>query len=278
GAPLLVGGLSHLRRLAVRHTSLTEAGLAPLCSLPLSRLEVDRAAFGIEAIARLAGSACQETLTELRLYAGRTKHRPSPAVVPTLPRLRRLALSSCGVSADAMATLARTPLLGGLEMLDLSFNQFGAAGLGSFLDSGLAGPPTLLLQSCGLGDEGAARLASWPGLASGRHLSLAANNVGDRGLQALAAAPHASALEALNLNYNEGFTEAGLTALLRSPACARLRWLSLVGALKPRMAPALAANAPEGLRELHRSTRKGGESEFAMLRSLRAALPNCAIG
>jgi hypothetical protein len=111
-----------------------------------------------------------------------------------------------------------------------------------------------------------------------RRLSLRANKIGNQGLRSLAASPHSAALEALELGNNDAVTPAGLMALLCSPACVRLRWLSLEGMLKPRMATALAANAPESLREFHRGPRKSGEIDHTGLKRLRAALPNCAIG
>ena len=66
--------------------------------------------------------------------------------------------------------------------------------------------------------------------------------------------------------------------LLRSPACARLRWLSLVRMLRPRMAAAVRDNAPPGLRELRRGTFRRGEIDHEGLTRLREAMPECAIG
>jgi hypothetical protein len=121
-------------------------------------------------------------------------------------------------------------------------------------------------------------LAAWPGIAGVRRLSLAYNRLGDAGLRALADSPHATALEALEIDGTETATAAGVAYLLRSPACARLRWLSMERMLKPRIAAAVEANAPPSLREVRRGTFRRGEIDHAGLTRLRAALPDCAIG
>src|SRR5262249_4651580 len=146
------------------------------------------------------------------------------------------------------------------------------------LGSGLQAPRTLLLAGCALGDAGVARLAAWPGLALVRRLSLCSDRLGDDGLRALADSPHASVLEALELDCNEAATPARLAYLPRSPASARLRWLPLERMLRPRMAAAVGANAPESLRELRRGTYRRGEIDLGGLARLRAELPGCVIG
>jgi hypothetical protein len=164
-----------------------------------------------------------------------------------------------------------------LDELDLSGNPGSAASLDATLASGMQ-PRTLLLTSCGFGDAGVTRLAAWPGLARVRRLSIAYCQVGDNGFRALADSPHATTLEALEIDGNETATAAGVGYLLRSPVCARLRWLSMERMLKPRIAAAVEANAPATLRELRRGTYRRGEIDLEGLNRLRAALPDCVVG
>jgi hypothetical protein len=101
-----------------------------------------------------------------------------------------------------------------LDVLDLSLNGLGETGLAAITRARWTAPAALVLDVCGLGDAGAAMLAGWPGLSRVRRLSLRDNEIGSAGLAALAASPHATALEALDLGGNR---PAGMTALLRSP-------------------------------------------------------------
>jgi hypothetical protein len=275
GSPRLQG----LRRLTVERTSLTATGLASLFRLPLTYLSVQVGQFGTDGLARLADTRCRDTLEELALSlcGGRRGWGGTLPAGLGLPRLRRVALVSCSLSGAGLSKLADTPFLGGLDVLDLGLNGFGAKGLSALTSSGLEGPRLLWLDRCALGDAGMRCLARWPGLARVRYLGLGCNRITRAGLIALAESPHITPLEALDLNENEPAMSDGLQALFRSPAGSRLRWLSLLGAA-PSAVRAITANAPETLRELYLGpscTSKVGPKGMA---ALRARLPECAIG
>jgi hypothetical protein len=94
----------------------------------------------------------------------------------------------------------------------------------------------LHLHDCGLGAEGAARLAACPALSDLRTLSISREVWGDAGLASLAASPHLTRLTTLRLNRvcdgRDGaapLTATGIRALASSPTAWRLRWLDLKG-------------------------------------------------
>jgi uncharacterized protein (TIGR02996 family) len=254
-------GLRGLRTLSLDRPALTAAGLAILAGLPLTRLAINEVPLG--ALASLNGSACGESLTELHVL--NSQKGPWPAGL-MLPRLRRLTISEGGLSIGA----ANLPA--GLDELDVSRNPFGPEGTAALADG--PGPRALRLGGCSIGDAGLARLASWPGLARVRVLDLTENGLTDASLRALAASPHAVALEALFLAGNGKITAAGVEAFLRSGLGGRLRWLGLAFV----RATSVADAAPQGLREL----RLGGYNVAALgnrgLARLRSAMPDCAIG
>jgi uncharacterized protein (TIGR02996 family) len=165
--------------------------------------------------------------------------------------LSRNRLTSAGLSA-----LADAPLLRPLEAFVLDHMPLGEKG-GLALAS-LPAPPRLRLLSlegCALGEGGAEALAGWPGLAAVevlnlennhigpaaaqalaeanmgrlRHLDLAGNNLGDKGVMALLASPLLDGLGWLSLRSNRLGRKAAL-ALAASPRLGRLRHLSLWGA------------------------------------------------
>src|SRR5262249_38817780 len=90
-----------------------------------------------------------------------------------------------------------------------------------------------------LGDEGAAALAAWPGLASLVALDLEDNLIGAGGVKALRDSPHAASLMSLGLAFNdagpepeqepgfEGATEAQISLMERS--------FGLLAAMGPRL-------------------------------------------
>jgi len=275
GAPALVS----LRRLALVRNRLRGDGLSRLAELGLERLKLGQPIFGADALARLDGTRCAESLERLEVTV-RAQRKGAPALPPeqlSLPRLRRLALSGLA-GREAMERLAGRPMLGRLEELGLANNDFKGEGLAPLLGSGHPGPRTLNLMGCALGDEGVRRLAAWPGLATVCYLSISRNGVGDEGLLTLAESPHTASLEALALGENRTSAVRGLTALLQSPLGARLRWLSFEGDMTKGSVRAVAENAGPGLRELrvgHPLWVTLGEDGLA---ALRARLPECAIG
>jgi hypothetical protein len=116
---------------------------------------------------------------------------------------------------DALATLARSPHLGGLRSLEL--------------------------RSAVIDHRGLARLLASPSLRDLRHLAVDDCPVGNRGARAIAAWPDATNLETLQLT-NAELSDAGAKALAASPSLARLRALSLRGnTIGARGAVALSA-------------------------------------
>jgi uncharacterized protein (TIGR02996 family) len=86
----------------------------------------------------------------------------------------------------------------------------------------------LSLPNTDLGDDGVQALAACPRLAGLRELELPGNRIGAAGLAALAASPHLAGLTTLDLSENSygevglQFTDAAIRALAASPHLARL--------------------------------------------------------
>ena len=271
--------LASLRRLAVVRSQLTGDGLSGLAGLGLERLTLGQPNFGVDVLDRLVATRCATTLERLAV-SFRVRKKGTPTLPPknlSLPRLRRLAISGLR-GRDAMKRLAGWQILDRLEELNLTYNDFKGEGIVPLFASGYQGCRTLKLHGCALGDEGVRRLAAWPGLAKVRHLPLSRNGLGDDGLLALAESPHTASLEALALGENRTSAARGLTALLRSPLGARLRWLSFDGDLTKGSVRAVAENAGSGLRELNVGYPLLETLGVEGLADLRARLPGCAIG
>ncbi|MBY0231864.1 MAG: hypothetical protein K2W96_21490 [Gemmataceae bacterium] len=98
-------------------------------------------------------------------------------------------------------------------MADLELTNSRVPGQADHLTrSGITGLRRLALPHCNLGDEDAARLAAWPGLARLRVLDLSGNRIGPKGLLALADSPHAGSLEALMLDSSAARRERAVRA------------------------------------------------------------------
>jgi hypothetical protein len=281
GAEELAGvpALASLRGLALVRNRLRSDSLSSLAPLSLERLVLGQPNFGVDALGRLAGTRCAETLERLEV-SFRVRRKGTPPLPPknlSLPRLRRLAISGLA-GREAMERLAGWPVLGRLEKLDLANNYFKGDGLAPLLGSGYSGPLTLNLRGCALGDDGVRRLAAWPGLATVRHLTLSRNGVGDEGLLALAESRYTTSLGALTLGENRTSAVKGLSALLQSPLGGQLRWLAFEGDMTKGSVRAVAEHVGPGLKELmvgHPLWATLGQEGLA---ALRALLPECAIG
>lgn len=175
----------------------------------------------------------------------------------TLPKLRELYLNLNGqVSGLGVATLAESPYLAGLRVLDISGNDVGDAGAKALAesryltklhtvrlfanhvgDAGVAalvrGPliermlrqsPELDLRQNAIGPAGARELAAAPALARLTALDLSGNYIGDDGLAAVAGSPHLTRLRRLSVRQNR-ITDRGAGELARSPLMPRLRFL-----------------------------------------------------
>jgi uncharacterized protein (TIGR02996 family) len=153
-----------------------------------------------------------------------------------LAGLADLSLESSRLADQDACILASSPRLLRLERLELWSNRIGEAGIRAFVE----GPdrPRLTHFSLGsnkLGDGGAQALASWPGLQRFRRIELANNEVSPAFIEALAREGVLDEVAFLRLIecgpdrdeavlwpahlsvYNNGLTEKGVAALLRSP-------------------------------------------------------------
>lgn len=181
---------------------LDSCGIRPLTESPhlgrLEHLELSGHDIGNEEAVLVAGS---QTLTRLISYTSCGVQMPAASVVGAygveafadapVVRLRKLRLP--GHSCDHFATeaLARGPATDGLEVLDLSYNRPGDAGVERLLQ---APWPTNLrelnLRSTHLTDRGVRALADSPLLGNLRRLDVAENAFTDVGATALALSEH----------------------------------------------------------------------------------------
>ena len=176
-----------------------------------------------------------------------------------LPCLRELRLNDNGrLTADGSAALAEAPGLSGLELLDVSANDIGPAGVRAVIDSPylgrlhtfavhsnrigdtgaealagsellarmLAHEPKLMLRGCGIGPAGMRALAASPHLTAARELDLTGNNLGDDGTRELAESECLPNLRRLVLMRNR-IADAGARALAFSPVMAGLDFLDV---------------------------------------------------
>jgi hypothetical protein len=198
----------------------------------------------------------------------------------SLPALRCLDLSeNRSLSPAAFAALLKRPRLWPREELNLSWAPVGDEGMAALAASGLPGPRWLCLRACKLTAAGAAHLAAWPGLAQVRSLTFG-DQIGDDGIRALTESPHATSLEALDLDHGNGSpTAKGVQWLLRSPLAQRLRYLNLVGVRGAYAAARVLTSQPlEGLRELQLGRAAASANGRDAWARLREAMPQCVIG
>lgn len=200
----------------------------------LRELDLSRNHLGAEGARRLATEVRLPALTHLHLngsgsgspYYGRPDVQPlgddgarAWADSANAANLRHLDLMATGLGVDGLAALMRSDRLGALETLVLSHNPVGRwpdvpVSL-RFLD----------LTDCGLGDDDVEALtASAAPLLRG--ISLAYNNIGSRGMRALAAWPVLPQLWELDL-HDHIAGDDGLAALAASRAAQRLLELDL---------------------------------------------------
>ncbi len=199
------------------------------------------------------------------------------------PRLRALYLTDNGqISGKGIESLATSPHLAGLRVLDVSGNDVNDAGVQAIVESRfltklhtlrlhgnqigdagavrLAGAalltrmlkrnPKLDLRSNAIGPTGALALAESQLLETAAGLDLSGNYLGDEGVEALAASPHLRGLRKLMLRQNH-IGDLGALVLANSVLMARLTVLDV------------SAN---------RITRKGVDALWANRRSFQTIL------
>jgi uncharacterized protein (TIGR02996 family) len=156
------------------------------------------------------------------------------AASPYLSRLATLHLGGNQIGAPGVAALIGSQHLAELRRLNLSANRFGPT-QGAVAEAGLAAyalpppkarPVVLHLLNNQIDDDGAVRLAEWPGLGRLVALDLGLNKITHVGVDALAASPYLAGLSRLTLNDNP-VELAGLWSLAASPHLARLTLLGM---------------------------------------------------
>jgi uncharacterized protein (TIGR02996 family) len=143
--------------------------------------------------------------------------------LPILGEVRELGL--CGASLDngRLNVLLRSPHLGKVESLDLSFNGICDAGVWRLAEcGGLPGLTALHLNdNFSITALGVRRLAESPHFGRLKVLDLSANDVGDAGIAALARSPRLARLHTVRVRNNH-IGDAGCEALAGSPLLARM--------------------------------------------------------
>ncbi|MBN9521269.1 TIGR02996 domain-containing protein [bacterium] len=167
------------------------------------------------------------------------------ASAPCLAQLKLLRLDRCEISRAGARLLAKkATFLGGLGVLDVGHNHFGAPGLGALLERKPPVLHTLGLRDNDLLDKGAELLAGSPASDPLLDVDLSRNDLGADAALALGATPHLRGLLALRLTDNRvtGAVAAGLKA---SPLGQRLTLLEVADEPPPR--PLAPAHGPDDI-------------------------------
>jgi uncharacterized protein (TIGR02996 family) len=219
--------LTGLRRLNLECNRLRDGGAIALAGAPwltqVRELDLSGNDITADGVRSLVGSDHLGPLSGLHLSRNRFGDDGAVALAnhPALAMLRSLSLAECGLGPAGAGALVRSRSLARLSDLDLSGNV-----LGPVVAEHLAGVMSLRLdrlnlENCELGDRGVRLLASWPGLANLRRLSLPCNGISDSGAEALAASPYLGRLAVLDLGGNDLSREAE-ERLQRAPSLRHL--------------------------------------------------------
>ncbi len=143
--------------------------------------------------------------------------------LPILNEVRELVLCDAGLGNGGLNVLLRSPHLGRVEVLDLSFNGLCDAAAGRLAESrALPSLIALYLNDNGMiSATGVKRLAESAHLGGLRELDLSANDVGDGGLAAVVAAGAFPQLHTLRLRANH-IGDGGCEALAGSELLTRM--------------------------------------------------------
>jgi uncharacterized protein (TIGR02996 family) len=145
---------------------------------------------------------------------------------PALRRLIALSFYWNHIGLNRARTFFQSPNLDRLSELDLDDNSIKPGGLSALVAGHLPRLTTLNLRRNDLGDTGVEALAASPLLAQLRDLNLSRNGIGEVGVRALAASPGAASLVKLNLSLNK-INDTAVSALAESPHLGRLQHLDL---------------------------------------------------
>ncbi len=143
--------------------------------------------------------------------------------LPILGEVRELGLCGAGLENGGLNVLLRSPHLGKVETLDLSFNGLSDTAVGRLAECRtLPGLTALHLNDNGrITADGVARLAESPHFGGLRVLDLSANDVGAAGIAALAHSQGLGRLHVLRVRSNH-IGDGGCEALAGSPLLARM--------------------------------------------------------
>jgi uncharacterized protein (TIGR02996 family) len=186
--------------------------------------------------------------------SGVSRHLRALVGCPALARLRGLNLWHNGLVGDQVRAILASPHLARLEALNLYANRLDNGGAAALAEGAPEGLGRLDLSGNEIGDRGVIALAGSPRLAGLVVLHLGWNSTGPTGARALADSPHLRSLTRLSLGMGRTtLGDEGATALAASPHLRRLAWLHLGGCgLSDAAAEALAASLHlSGLRALH---------------------------
>lgn len=218
---LTVLGSADLRRLDLSDNGLdVGAGAVLAASTALARLEsldLSGNRLGADGVAALTAVVSGD-LRSLSLAGNALDDEALHALVesPRCAKLTTLRLENNTFTHLGARGLAESPHVGALGHLDLSGTGIGDRGAIALAAAPLHGLRELSLARCDLGPSGAAALATAPWFSGLVALDLGANNLGDDGVLALAAAV-GPALERLTLR-KTGLTPHGARVLTASPA------------------------------------------------------------
>jgi uncharacterized protein (TIGR02996 family) len=178
-----------LRKLELYSSDLTDAAIATLASAPwfpgLHSLEVGNNPFGEPGLHSLIGATGSGALRSLSIQG------------PTV--------STPGKRFDdnALAALFGSPRLAELQDLDLTLNSIGDSGVDILCTPKTTfRPRRLRLGDNAITDRGAESLAGWSGLEQVTKLDLDSNELGARGVFALARSPYLTRIKAISLMFN----------------------------------------------------------------------------
>ncbi|MBK7534872.1 MAG: hypothetical protein IPI49_05715 [Myxococcales bacterium] len=190
-----------------------------------------------------------EPVTELELTGADEESIAAVAKAPWLARVRSLAVRGA-IGDEGFAALVKSKHLGELQALNVSSNELTAEALAE-LDKALPSLQRLVLTNNPIGDEGAVALTQWKHLGNLRTLYLTACELSLDGITALLGSGRLAALEKLTLAQNE-LGDKGAAALARhAPALPALRYLELCDiSMRDAGATALAAAGWPHLRHL----------------------------
>ncbi len=143
--------------------------------------------------------------------------------LPILGEVRELGLCGAGLENGGLNVFLRSPHLGRVEALDLSFNGISDAGVWRLAECrNLPALTALHLNDNGqITAAGVKRLAESPHFGGLKVLDLSANDVGDGGMAALAHSRQLGRLHTVRVRNNH-IGDAGCEALAGSPLLARM--------------------------------------------------------